>query len=144
VSAGVVVTGDSQVQVLGRLGTLMAGAQVEAPAIEISTTVTNAISYTFALPDGDHLVAIWRSVDITDEDIGVGAAVELSGFAGHTAFGIDVLNGMQQALDTQAEGETLVIPGLLLREYPLLVRLAPPRTIFLPLILRSQAAGTRR
>ncbi len=134
VSAGVVVTGDSQVQVLGRLGTLMAGAQ-EAPAIDISTTITSAIGYAFALPNGDHLVAIWRSVDITDEDIGVGATVELPGFSEHVAYGIDVLNGFQQALNTVTENETLVIPGLQLRDYPLLVRLAPPRLVFLPLIV---------
>jgi hypothetical protein len=144
VSAGTIMNGDSQVQVLERLGTLLAGAQVASPSIEISTTITNAISYTFALANGDHLLAVWRHVDITEEDVGLGATIELPGFAGHTAFGIDVLNGFQQALNTHAEGETLVIPSLLLREYPLLVRLAPPRTIFLPLILKGQGAGVRR
>ena len=144
VSAGVVVTGDSQVQVLGRLGTLMAGAQVETPAIAISTTITSAISYSFALPNSDHLVAIWRSVDITDEDIGVGATIELSGFSDHTAHCIDVLSGVQQLLDTYVKGESMIIPGIQLRDYPLLVRLAPRREVFVPLILKDGESNMRR
>jgi len=144
VSAGTVMNGDSQVQVLERLGTLLAGAQAESLATDISTTITNAISYSFALPNGDRLVAIWRGVDITDEEIGVGATIELPGLSGYTAYGIDVLSGVQQLLDTYVEGESMVIPGIQLRDYPLLVRLAPPRRVFVPLILKDGELAVRR
>jgi hypothetical protein len=140
VSAGTIMNGDSQVQVLERLGTLLAGGLVQDPPIEVRATVTGAISYTFALPNGEHLVAIWRNTDTADQDIGVGATIELSGFAGHAAYGIDVLNGYQQLLNTHVEDDRLAVPDLQLRDYPLLVRLAPPRRVFVPLILRMSLA----
>jgi hypothetical protein len=68
----------------------------------------------------------------------------LPGIAEYAAFSIDVLNGFQQALNTPAEGETLVLPDLLLREYPLLVRLAPRRKVFVPLILKDGESSMRR
>lgn len=144
VSAGMIMNGDSQVQVLERLGTLLAGAQVGSLAIDISTTVTNAISYAFALPNGDHLAAIWRSVDITDTENGVSATIELPGSSGYTAHGIDVLSGVQQRLDTYVEGDSMVIPGIQLRDYPLVLRLAPRRRVFVPVILKDGGTGTRR
>lgn len=144
VSAGTIMNGDSQVQVLERLGTLTAGAQAESLAMEISTTITNAISYSFALPNGDRLAAIWRGVDITDEESGVGATIELPGLFGYTAYGIDVLSGVQQRLDSYVEGDSLVISGIQLRDYPLLVRLAPWRKVFVPVILKGGELATRR
>ena len=130
------MNGDSQVQVLERLGTLMAGAQVESLPMEPGAAIAAGFGYAFALPNGDHLVAIWRDVDITDEDIGLDTTIKLPVFSEYAAYGVDVLNGFQQPLNARTEGENLVIPGLQLRDYPLLVRLAPPRKVFVPLILK--------
>lgn len=119
-------------------------AQVTSLPIETSTNITNAISYVFALPNGDHPLVIRRNVEITDEDIGVGATIELPGFGEHTAFGIDMLNSFQQPLNVRAGDVALLIPDLVLRDCPLLVRLSPPRAVFLPLILKDRASDTRR
>jgi hypothetical protein len=37
----------------------------------------------------------------------------------------------------RVKGDALVIPNLLVRDYPLVVRLSPIKRVFLPLVLRN-------
>lgn len=135
VAAGTIM-GDTQGwMVLQNLSTLMAGAQAVISTVEI-TSPSSVVSYTFTLPSGDRLVAIWNNVSIADEDTAISVTLRLPGSAEDTAYGIDILNGVQQRLVASSEGEDLVVRDLLIKDYPLLVRLAPLRKLYLPIVTR--------
>jgi hypothetical protein len=118
------------------LATLLAGAKAEPFPFEISTTITNVLSYTFALPGGGRMLAFWDHGWVMDDYPEAETSLRLPGFANYTAYGIDALSSFQQRLVVSKEGEDLLIDHLLLRDYPLLVRLAPPRSLYLPMIAR--------
>ncbi len=123
--------------VLRNLSTVFAGAEVAAFPIQVQTTMTQVASYTFALPDERHLLAVWNDGSATDEDPGISSTLRLPGFAGQIAVGIDPLHSLMQSLVTEDEGQTLVIHNLRVKDYPLLVRLSPVRMVYLPLVIRQ-------
>jgi hypothetical protein len=47
----------------------------------------------------------------------------MSGHAGRRAVGIDVLHGFEQQLMVRSEGTDLIIEGVLVRDYPIIIRL---------------------
>ena len=62
-----------------------------------------------------------------------------------TVTGIDVLQGYEQELVASEEGGNLVIRDLLVKDYPIILRLSPTRYVFLPAVLKggsSLAGGT--
>jgi hypothetical protein len=69
-----------------------------------------------------------------DEDPGQPLTLTLPGKAGYLAAGIDPLHGWQQPLLTTNVGNDLVIPGLVIRDYPILVRVAPARRVWMPVV----------
>jgi hypothetical protein len=124
VATGIVWNGDTQIQVVNRLGTLMAGARAAPFPVEI-TSPSGVVSYTFTLPSGDQLVAIWNNVDIADEDTAVVTTLTFPGLSAQRVTGIDVLNGFEQELAIENENGNLVIRNLLVKDYPILLRLTP-------------------
>jgi hypothetical protein len=122
VATGIVWNGDTQVQVVERLGTLMAGARAESFPVE-ATTSANVVSYTFTLPSGDRLLAIWNNVDIADEDTTTNATLTFPGLSAQRVTGIDVLNGFEQELITEVENGNLVIRSLLVKDYPIILHI---------------------
>ncbi len=123
--------------VIRNLSTIYSGAGVTQFPVEIHTTITNVVSYTFSLPNEGYLVALWNDGIAVDEDPGANATVELAGFAGYVATGLDPLHSIQQSLITRKDGDTLIIENLLLKDYPLLIQLNPPRKTYLPLVMRK-------
>ncbi len=122
-------------EMLRNLATQFAGAQAVQFPVQVQTTITNVAKYTFALPNDSFLVALWNDGIAVDEDPGVNASVELPGFGGYVATGLDPLHSIQQSLITHEDGDTLIIENLLLKDYPLLIQLTPPRQIYLPLVM---------
>jgi hypothetical protein len=84
----------------------------------------NLRSYAFILPDGDRLLALWTNDEAVDEDPGVNTTLKLPGSSAQSVTGIDVFNGFEQELITGTEGGDLVIRNLLVKDYPIIVRLA--------------------
>ncbi|MBU4493013.1 MAG: family 1 glycosylhydrolase [Nanoarchaeota archaeon] len=105
------------------LCTAMAGAKpIELP-IEIQSEATNIKSYSFSLSNGDKLIALWTDGVAVDDDPGVKADLIFDGFSGKEITAIDVLNGYQQQIITSTENGNLVIQNLLVRDYPLILRI---------------------
>ena len=121
------------------LCTLMAGAETTSLPVEIATQATNVVSASFSLPDDDHLVALWTDGAAVENDPGTSARLTLPGFSGQTATGIDVLYSFSQRLLTSSEDGALVIRDLLVKDYPIVLRLAPTSHVFLPVVLRAGA-----
>ena len=106
------------------LCTVMAGAEPISLPIEIQSEATNIRSYSFSLPNGDHLVALWTDGVAVDEDPGVKANLTFQGFTAQDVMGIDVLNGFQQPIITSNENGNLTIQNLIVRDYPLILAIA--------------------
>ncbi len=119
------------------LATLLAGAHAETFPFSLTAAITNVVSYTLALDGGDRLVAFWDHGVASDDYLPTEATLRLPGLAGHIAYGMDPVYGIQQRLVVSEEGNDLLIRSLLLKDYPTLIRLSVERRVYLPLICRK-------
>jgi len=60
-----------------------------------------------------------------DEDPGQNVPLTFPGMSAASAFALDVLQGFEQQLITSTEAGALLIRDVLVRDYPLIVRLKP-------------------
>ena len=121
------------------LATLMAGARpvTTTMPVQIQTTITNTASYTFTLPNGDHLLALWSDGVAVDDDPGREATLTLPGLADRAVVGIDPLHGFEQPIVTREGNGSLVIEDLLVKDYPIILRLNAVGKIYLPVVLNQ-------
>jgi hypothetical protein len=110
--------------VIRNLSTVLAGAQPQNISVEIRSGAKNIKSYSFALPDGDRLIASWTDGAAVDDDPGVTADLTISGYSSSQVTGIDVLYGFEQQLKTENEGNNLLVRDLLIRDYPLILHIS--------------------
>jgi hypothetical protein len=108
----------------GNLCTLMVGAKPESLSIEIQSQTTNIMNYSFSLPNGDQLIVLWSNGVAMDDDPGVASTVTIPGFSNWNTNGIDVLNSLEQKLITSNENGDLIIRDLLIKDYPIVIRLS--------------------
>jgi len=80
-------------------------------------------SVQLAAGNGDLLVAVWVHEKASEEFAAVPCDVTISGTPLSRAVGIDLLNGTEQVLQAERRDRCLVVPGLLLEDYPYLIRL---------------------
>jgi hypothetical protein len=106
------------------LATVMAGASPEILTVEIESSATNIRSYGFTLPNGDTLYALWTDAAAVDDDPVVNTTLTFPGLSASTVTGIDVLDGFEQELIFETGNGDLVIRNLLVKDYPIIVRLA--------------------
>jgi len=93
--------------------------------VEIDVDLTDPIAYcTFRYSNGDRILAIWTDGIAQDEDPGVTAMITFPGQLVGSAIGIDVLSGFEQELVFEIHGDKTIIPALLVKDYPILVRLS--------------------
>jgi hypothetical protein len=107
------------------ISTLMAGAEPISVSIDIQSTATNIRTYGFYLPDGSKLVALWTDGIAVDDDAGIKSTVTIQNVSAQKVIGIDVLNSFEQPLVFSNEGNNLVIRDLMVKDYPLFLRLIP-------------------
>ncbi len=113
------------VNTIRNLATVMAGNKPIDLPIEIQSEATNIKSYSFSLSNGDRLFALWTDGIAVDYDPGIEATLTLPGFSAQKVVGIDVLNGFEQELITNVEDGNMVISNLLVKDYPIILRLTP-------------------
>jgi hypothetical protein len=101
----------------------LAGAEPIEMPVSVEGDVTDVSQYAFALPDGDRLVALWTNGEAVEEDPGERATLTLEGVSAQSVTGIDVYKGLEQELITETENGDLVIRDLLVRDYPVILRL---------------------
>jgi parallel beta-helix repeat protein len=109
--------------VIRNLCTIMAGAEPMSLTTEVRSEATNITRYGFSLPNGNKLVALWTDGVALDDDPGVRATLIMPGLSVQQVTGIDVLNGFEQELITETENGSLVIRNLLVKDYPIILRL---------------------
>jgi hypothetical protein len=111
------------VEVVQNLGTVMAGAKPEGLPVEIQSEAANIASYSFSLPNGDRLLALWIDGVAVDDDPGMRATLTLQGMRASQVAGIDVLHGLEQQLVVEQDGTNLVIRNLLVKDYPIILQI---------------------
>ncbi len=111
------------VHTIRNLCTVMAGNSPIDLAIEIQSEETNIKYYTFSLTNGDTLMALWTDGIAVEDDPGVNADLTITGISAQEVIAIDVLNGYQQSITTSNENGNLVIENLIVRDYPMMIRI---------------------
>ncbi|GAG47462.1 unnamed protein product, partial [marine sediment metagenome] len=69
------------------------------------------------------LFALWTNGTAVDNDPGVNTTLTFPGLSVRKVVGLDVLNGFEQELVTETENGNLVIRNLLVKDYPIILRL---------------------
>jgi hypothetical protein len=70
------------------------------------------------------MIALWTDGIAVDFDPGITSTVTLPDFSNQRMVGIDVLNGYQQELVTEFENDNLVIRNVMVKDYPIIFRIA--------------------
>jgi hypothetical protein len=122
---------------LPNLCTAMAGALPAGLPLQLQTSATNTVSYTFSSPNDAYLVALWTDGIAAEYDPGIPATVTIPGLGDHAVTGIDILHGFEQPVMASEEDGNLVIRDLLVKDYPILLRVSPVRHVFLPVVLKA-------
>jgi hypothetical protein len=105
--------------------TIMSGAEPVAQAIEVEIEVENLRSYCFSSPDGSRLLSLWVDGIATDDNPSIEATLAVPNFSAQKVTAIDVLIGFEQELITSTENGNTVIHNLLVKDYPIILRLTP-------------------
>ena len=113
----------SLVKVVQNLSASMAGTTPTSLTVNIESEATNIMSYGFILPNGEKLFALWTDGAAVEDDPGVQTTLTFPGLSAQEVTGIDVLNGFEQEMITDVEGGALVIHDLLVKDYPIILRL---------------------
>jgi hypothetical protein len=106
------------------IANVFSGVYAEDFAVEVQTESQNFKAFTFAGVDGSRLIAIWTDGIAVNDDTGIPSIIVLPGFSGWNATGIDILNGFEQKLISNNENGNLVFHDLLIKDYPIIIRLS--------------------
>jgi hypothetical protein len=113
-----------QYNTIRNIANVFSGIHAEEFAAEVQVESKDFKAFTFAGMDGSRLVALWTDGVAVDDDPGIPSMITIPGFAGWNATGIDILNGFEQELVTGDENGSLVIKDLLIKDYPVVIRLS--------------------
>jgi hypothetical protein len=137
-----------KMDVIRNLANLLADGEPSSLSLQVQSILTDVVSYTFAYGGGDsYLVALWEDGFSTDEIepgtsltltvSGLTTTLQLSAYRDLSVTGYDVLHNFRQPLDAYVDSDSLVIPNLQVRDYPLVVRLSQMKRSFLPIVLKD-------
>jgi len=116
---------DSIISMIRNICTVMAGHEAIDMPVEIDIDYDGPVAYcAFRYPNGNRVLAIWIDGIAQDEDLGIPATITFPGLAAEVVTGIDVLHGLEQELVFEIEGEGTIIRNLLVKDYPILIRLS--------------------
>jgi len=91
--------------------------------LHIQCNDTTIRSCGFTIPGDRKMIALWTDEIAVDYDPGVSATIKIPGFVDKKVYGIDVLHGFEQELITEFENDSLVIRNLLIKNYPIILRI---------------------
>lgn len=103
--------------------TIFAGAQPAKVEVEVQSSAERIRDYAFNLPNGDTLIAVWTDGIAKELDQGEEADLRITGFPNYAVTAIDILNNIEQEITATAEQNTLIIQNLLIKDYPIILRL---------------------
>ena len=108
---------------LENLSTIMSGAEPVDLPIDIQSKAKKIERTTFSLPDGGYLVALWTDGIAVEVDPGVETSLTIPELYAGEVTVVDILHGVEQELVFENAGDSLVINDLLVKDYPLLIKI---------------------
>jgi len=115
----------SQASLIQAISTVMAGHESIDMPVGIDIETDGLIAYcAFRYTNGDRMLAVWTDGIAVDDDPGVPATISFPGLTAETVTGIDVLHGFEQELVFEVDGKDTIIRDLLVKDYPILIRLS--------------------
>lgn len=109
--------------VLRSISTVLDGTRPADLNLEFSNKDQKVEYYGFKLANGGLMLGAWLPGKSEDRCPGINSDVIVHAAKCRKVVGIDTLNGVEQELKFKQDGERLVIPGLVIRDYPLMLRL---------------------
>ena len=109
--------------VMRTLSTVLEGATPAEMPVEFGNTEKKFDSYAFRLADKKWLVAFWLPGEGSDDAPDMKSDVILPQLKCQEAKGIDLLNGTEQDLRVSSEGGKTILSGMLIKDYPVIVKL---------------------
>jgi len=112
--------------VMRNLCTLMQGAKPsETVAAALLNRARSVDIAEFILPDGAYCIGLWLTDKSGDFCEGFETDLSIKGIEAGEIFGVDTLNGFEQKLNYRQRQAEVIIPNILIRDYPLLLRIEP-------------------
>ena len=108
------------------LNNVLAGAEptdMITATIDSNEEVAYLRQYAFSLPNGDILLAVWKNGVAMEEDYGENISLTIGNFSADGVTGIDIFHGFEQKLVTETVEGDLVIHDLLVKDYPIFIKL---------------------
>lgn len=106
------------------LCTIFSGNKPDTIEVDIQCEEINLKCYSFSLSNNNKLIGLWRDGIAEDFDYGVPGTLTIHGFNDKKVVAIDVLTGIEQELITEIDGDNLVINNLLIKDYPIILRIS--------------------
>ena len=101
----------------------MAGFEPAELNVEIDSEAENIVHYAFSNENGDRLLVIWTDGAAVDDDPGVEVSLLFNNIQANNAVGFDILEDYKQELITDSIDGNLVIEDLLIKDYPIIIKL---------------------
>jgi hypothetical protein len=114
--------------VLRTLCTVMDGAEPKDLDVSFSRTERPFDHWGFSVEGGSVMMAVWLPGKSSDDHPGVLTDVVIRGVSCGKVVGIDTLNGLEQELQFEHHDEIVAIPRVVIRDYPLLIKLSAKKS----------------
>jgi len=122
-----IATAENHPIVIRNLSTVMAGHEAVDMPVRIEVYYDGPVAHcSFRYANGDRMLAVWTDSVAVDEDPGVPATITYPGLTTNKVTGIDVLHGLEQELIFETDGEITIVKDVLVKDYPILIRLNNP------------------
>ncbi|HEY45078.1 MAG TPA: right-handed parallel beta-helix repeat-containing protein [Anaerolineae bacterium] len=105
------------------LSTVMAGSMPTDLGVQFESTATNIMDFGFVLPNGDRLFALWTNGTAVEDDPGVSTTLTFDDLSSRQVVAVDVIHGIEQQMTTESLNGDLVLRNLLVKDYPIILRL---------------------
>jgi hypothetical protein len=109
--------------VMRTLCTVLDSFQPEQFKVEIKSEKDHLV-YTLA-KGNEKAVAVWLTGSVGDEDPAVQTDIIIPGQKFSKAIGVDIINGTEQQLVIETKDNDTVIKAILLKDWPLIIKLIP-------------------
>jgi hypothetical protein len=109
--------------VINRLSSAMAGVEPDEFAVEVETGADHLVSYTFSTSEGEKMVGLWRHTEVSEFDPGIEATLTIPDTPASRVVAIDLLHNLAQELEFEIVDGDLVIENLMIKDYPIMIRL---------------------
>ncbi len=87
------------------------------------TSQKEILSFTFTRGEKESMVAAWINGGQNDAMVETKAEVTLPGMKAKKAWIVDIMNGTEQQLNIEPQGDGTIIKGIFLKDYPAFIRL---------------------